>query len=93
MEEGNLEETEILITEMRDKYMIYDHSTGETRQYTANNRQGQKFRAVKFFKGNGAVNYLGPRYTIKKYLQKNDSIKSSVENKDEKIFTFVNKYK
>ena len=94
MEENNLEEKEIVTTEMKDKYIVYDHSTRETRQYTANNRQEQKFRVVKFFKGNGAVNYLGPRHTTKKYLRKKDSTRSSIEIKeDEKTFTLVNKTK
>ena len=93
MEENNLEEKEILTTEMKAKYIVYDHSTGETKSYTANNRQGQKFRAVKFFKGKNAVNYLGTRETTRKYLKKNDSVKSDESTKDEKTFTFINKTK
>ena len=93
MEENNLEEKEIVTTEMKAKYIVYDHSTGETKSYTANNRQGQKFRAIKYYKGNRAVNYLGARLTTKKYLKKNDSSKESGDVKEEKTFTFVDQTK
>ena len=93
MEENNLEETEVLTTEMKAKYIVYDHSTGEAKSYIANNRQGQKFRAVKYYKGNRAVNYLGARQTTKKYLKKNDSNKESGDVKEEKTFTFIDQTK
>ena len=89
MEENNFEEKEVLIIEMKDKYMVYDYSTGETKSYTANNRQGQKFRAVKFFKDNNAVNYLGTRSITKEYLKKNDSSKEKGDVKEEKTFIFI----
>ena len=93
MEEDNLEEKEILTTEMKAKYIVYDHSTGEAKSYTANNRQGQKFRAVKYYKGNRAINYLGTRLTTKKYLKKDDSNKKRGDVKEEKTFTFVDQTK
>jgi hypothetical protein len=91
MEENHLEEKEILTTEMKDKYIVYNDSTGKTRSYTANNRQGQKFRAVKYYKGNGAINYLGSRYNTRKRSHEDDSSESNRNDKIERELTFVNK--
>jgi hypothetical protein len=90
MEEDSIERREISTINLRDKYIVYNYSTKETGSYTANNRQNQKFRVVKFYKGNKAVNYLGNRSTTKKYLKKN-STRSSENIKEEKTFTFVNR--
>jgi hypothetical protein len=90
MEENSTEKREISMIDLKDKYIVYDYSTRETKSYTANNRQNQKFREVKFYKGNKAVNYLGNRSITKKYLRKNNT-KSSGNIKEEKTFTFVNR--
>jgi hypothetical protein len=90
MEENSIEEREISTTNLKSKYIVYDYSTRKTKSYTTNNRQNQKFRAVKFYKGNKAVNYLGDRSMTKKYLKKNNT-KSSENIKEEKTFTFINR--
>ena len=43
------------------KYTIYDYKKGTVEQYKINKRLSQKYKAVKFYKGNQAINYLGKR--------------------------------
>ena len=59
--EKGVERREILMLEKEKKYTIYDFKRNTTEWYKINNRQFQKYRVVKFYKGNGAVNYLGKR--------------------------------
>ena len=57
MEENNLEEKEILTTEMKAKYIVYDHSTGEAKSYTANNSTGRRDAIVAQFTRKILVNF------------------------------------
>ena len=83
------EEKEIVMSDLSNKYTIYNDKTGTVKTYMANNRQGQKYRAIKFFKAKNAVNYLGSRKDIKTYLKGKIKEERLGEDKKEIMFTFI----
>jgi hypothetical protein len=80
------EKREILMPDLSNEYIIYNDKTREVKTYRANNRQGQKYRAIKFFKAKKAVNYLGPRKDIKTYLRGKTKEERMREDKKEIMF-------
>ena len=80
------EKKEILTPDLNNKYTIYNDKSGKVKTYMANNRQGQKYRAIKFFKAKNAVNYLGTRKDVKIYLKREIKEERSRENEKRIIF-------
>jgi hypothetical protein len=60
-EEKEIERREILLLEKEKKYTVYNYKEETVERYRVNKRQSQKYKGVKFYKGNGAINYLGKR--------------------------------
>src|SRR5579871_6685766 len=87
------EKKEILMPDLSNKYTIYNDKTGKVKIYMANNRQGQKYRAIKFFKAKNAVNYLGSKEDTRIHLKKKIKKERLGENKKEIMFTFIDEAK
>ena len=87
------EEKEILTPDLNNKYTIYNDKTGKVKTYMANNRQGQKYRAIKFFKNKNVVNYLGSRKDIRTYLKGKIKEKGVGKDSKEVMFTFIDEAK
>ena len=60
-EEKEIERREVMLLEKEKKYTIYDYKKETVERYKINKRLSQKYKAVKFYKGNKAINYLGKR--------------------------------
>ena len=60
-EEKEIEKKEVILVEKEKKYTVFDWKENEVKRYVTNKRQFQKYKAVKFYKGNGAINFLGKR--------------------------------
>ena len=60
-EEKEIERKEVILIEKEKKYTVFDWQENEVKRYVTNKRQFQKYKAVKFYKGNGAINFLGKR--------------------------------
>jgi hypothetical protein len=71
---------EVNMVNPRKRYTIYNDENGIIKDYRANNRQFNEYRAVKFYKGKSAINYLGNRKDVKKHLEK-----QVIERKEENI--------
>src|SRR5579862_3902603 len=87
------EKKEILMPDLSNKYIIYNDKTGKFKTYMANNRRGQKYRAIKFFKAKKAVNYLGSREDIRIYLKGKIKEERLGEDRKEIMFTFIDEAK
>ena len=87
------EKKEILMPDLSNKYTIYNDKTGKVKTYMANNRQGQKYRAIKFLKAKNAVNYLGSREDIRTYLKGKIKEERLGEDRKEIMFTFIDEAK